>query len=181
LRLSIGVGGSAIFGDGHAARGVDDVELTAFGIGTSVGIGAALVPNLILNLDFVYASFFDSDLEVDGEDRGDSSHADPRLGVGEDQQLLGLGIGMTYYFMPLNLYLAGSLGIGRVTFEDHDGDRGASDWGLAGNLMVGKEWWVDGDWGIGVAAQFLLLWVDDEFLGDVNAYALSLMFSATYN
>jgi hypothetical protein len=181
LRLSLGAAFGAIRGDGHTARGVDEVELTGFGVGTSIAIGAALVPNLILDLDFFYATLFGSDVEVDGDDQGDSGDADPRLGVGEDQQLLGFGLGLTYYFMPVNLYLTGSFGMGRVAFENHAGDRGASDWGLASNLMVGKEWWVDSDWGIGVAAQFLMLWVDDDFLNDVNAYAVSLMVSATYN
>jgi hypothetical protein len=181
LRLSLGAAFGAILGDGHVARGVDEVQLDGFGVGTSIAIGAALVPNLILDVDFFYATLFDSDVEVDGDDLGDSSHADPRLGVGEDHQLLGLGLGLTYYLMPVNIYLAGSFGLGRVSFEAHDGDRGASDWGLASNLMVGKEWWVDSDWGIGVAAQLMLVWVDDDFLNDVNAYALSVMFSATYN
>jgi hypothetical protein len=181
LRLSIGVGGGAILGDGHTVRGVDEVALTGFGIGTSIGIGAAVIPNLILDVDFFHASFFDPDVEADGDDLGESSHVDPRLGVGEDQQLVGFGLGVTYYFMPVNIYLGGSLGVGRVVFEDNDGDRGGSSVGLAGNLMVGKEWWVADDWGIGIAGQLVLLSADDDLLNHVKAYALNVMFSATYN
>jgi hypothetical protein len=181
LRLSVGIGGGVISGDGHVASGVDEVALSSFGIGSSIGLGFALIPNLILHLDLSFASFFNSDVDVDGDDQGAAAYADPGLGVGEDQQLVGLGIGMTYYFMPANIYLSGSLGIGRVVFEDDDGDRGASSVGLAGNLMLGKEWWVANDWGIGIAAQLLLLSVEDDLLNDVNAAALSVLFSASYN
>jgi hypothetical protein len=47
--------------------------------------------------------------------------------------------------------------------------------------MVGKEWWVGADWGIGLAGQFVYVAVEDDVLGDVSGLALSLLFSATYN
>jgi hypothetical protein len=83
--------------------------------------------------------------------------------------------------MPVNIYLAGSVGIGQAVFEDGRGDREGSDIGIVFDAMVGKEWWVGTEWGLGVAGQFIYLRAEDDIFGDVNGIALNAMFSATYN
>lgn len=181
LRLSIGIGGGKVAGDGHILPDIGDVTLSSGGFGTSIGIGGALTDNFILNADLFQARLFDPDVEIDDRDAGDADDLDFELGVGEDVELGGLGVGVTYYIMPVNIYLAGSVGIGQIVFEDGRGDREGSDVGLAINAMVGKEWWVGVDWGIGVAGQFIMVRAEDDILGDVNGYALNVMFSATYN
>jgi hypothetical protein len=97
----------------------------------------------------------------------------------------GVGPGVAYFFMPLNLYLSGTLLLQRVTLsESNDSNRGQAltDVGLAASLMVGKDWWVSDNWGLGVAAQFLLGSARDHY-DDSNwtTAAFALMFTATYN
>jgi hypothetical protein len=181
LRLSIGFGGGAIGGNNHVEPGVDKVTLTGLGLGTSIAVGGAIADNLILDADFFHTSIFDPSVNVDGHHLGRASNLDRDLGIGQDLQLVCFGIGATYYIMPVNLYLAASIGLGRVVFEDVNGARAGSDLGIAGNLMVGKEWWVAPDWGIGIAGQLMLIGVRDEVLGRVGGIAFNVMFSATYN
>ena len=47
--------------------------------------------------------------------------------------------------------------------------------------MIGKEWWVGADWGIGFAGQVVVVAAEDEVLGPINGFAVSALFSATYN
>jgi hypothetical protein len=49
-------------------------------------------------------------------------------------------------------------------------------------VLVGKEWWVGSDWGIGVAAQLLYMHVQD-YTDDagIDALAVNALFTATYN
>ena len=104
--------------------------------------------------------------------------------LGEDTQLnlYGFGIGVTYYVMPLNLYIAGSLGAADANLQI-DGEtrelRDAS--GTAINLMVGKEWWVSDNWGLGVAAQYYRIDMEYANDGELDANAAGLLFSATFN
>lgn len=172
-----------VAGKGHVLRSLpaDEVTLTGGGIGTSIGIGGALTDNFILNADIFHTSILNPNVEVDGQNAGDADDLDVDLGVGEDTELVGLGIGVTYYFMPVNLYLAGSIGLGQIVFVDDRGDRQGGDVGLGMNLMIGKEWWVGTDWGIGVAGQAIIVTAQDPILGDVGGLALNIMFSATYN
>jgi hypothetical protein len=181
LRLSIGIGGGSIAGDDHILTGVDEVTVKSVGLATSIGIGGALTDNLILNANLFQTMLFNPSVDIDGDDVGDADDLDFDIGVGDDAEIGGIGIGVTYYFMPVNIYLAGSVGIGQAVFEDGRGDREGSDIGLVLDAMVGKEWWVGTDWGLGVAGQFIYLRAEDDIFGDVNGIAVNVMFSATYN
>lgn len=180
LRMSIGLGFGGTGGDNHVLTG-EEVALAGLGLNYAIGIGGALTENLVLNADIFHSTIYDPEIQIDGEDAGRTSDLREDLGVGEDFELAGIGIGVTYYLMPANVYLAGSLGIGRVIFVDGSGDRGGSDVGFAANLMIGKEWWVGLDWGIGVAGQLIVIAAEDEILGDVGGIGFGVLFSATYN
>jgi hypothetical protein len=181
LRLAIGFGGGSVWGNDHVLPGVQDVSTSGLGFGTSIAIGGAVTENLILNADLFQATIFNPSVRQDGRHVGDASDLSRDLGVGEDITVAGLGVGLTYYIMPVNIYLAGSIGFGQAVFENELGTRSGSDFGLATNVMVGKEWWVGSDWGIGLAGQFILLATHDDYLGGLNGAIFNLMFSATYN
>jgi hypothetical protein len=180
LRLAIGLGFGGVGGDQQILTG-KEVALSGIGLNFGVGIGGALTENLVLNADLFQATLFNPEVEIDGEDAGRADELKDDLGVGEDSELTGIGIGVTYYLMPANVYFAGSVGIGKVIFVDRSGDRGGSDVGFATNLMIGKEWWVGVDWGIGVAGQLIIIAAKDDILGNVGGLGFGLMFSATYN
>ncbi len=181
LRLSIGIGGARIGGDDHILTGIDEVVIDSVGLATSIGIGGALTDNFILNADLFQTMLFNPSIEIDDDDVGDADDLDFDVGVGDDAEIGGIGIGVTWYIMPVNIYLAGSVGIGQAVFEDGRGDREGSDVGIVFDAMVGKEWWVGTEWGLGVAGQFIYLRAEDDIFGDVNGIALNAMFSATYN
>jgi len=62
-----------------------------------------------------------------------------------------LGVGVTYYLMPANVFLSGAVGFGglQITQNDVDHDTEA---GFATRVGIGKEWFVSDSWGLGLAA-----------------------------
>jgi hypothetical protein len=99
-----------------------------------------------------------------------------------DIVLESMGVGATYYFMPVNLYVSASVGLGLLVFEDDGGQSKDTKGGLSLNGLIGKEWWVGADWGLGIAGQVFFMRVKDYVDNQpMNALAINLLFSATYN
>lgn len=92
------------------------------------------------------------------------------------------GAGLTYYFMPSNIYLSGSLLAARATLEFAD-NKSSSDIGFGFRFSVGKEWWVSDDWGIGVAIFGYYSSVPDKEPSEstISSSSFGVVFSATYN
>lgn len=67
--------------------------------------------------------------------------------------LLSIGPGMNYYFMPSNVYVSAVVALTGLLAGAY-GRSGSSEVGVGARLAVGKEWWVGDRWGIGVAGQF---------------------------
>ncbi len=165
LRLSAGLGGT------HASLNTEPkITLTGPGLVSSVAIGGALTENFILHADFFGGTAFSPKIKQGGREIGT---------INADLSLSGLGIGVTYYVMPMNLYLSGSVGFGVGTLEVTLGEL-STDVGFAGSVMVGKEWWVSDEWGLGVAGQFMYMRLPDQNV-DVDGLAGGILFSATYN
>jgi hypothetical protein len=85
--------------------------------------------------------------------------------------------------MPLNLYLSGSLLLQQILLDKSysDGSDGQLATGLGLSFMVGKEWWVSSDWGLGVAAQLFVASARDQSGTTWNTGTLAILFSATWN
>ena len=107
---------------------------------------------------------------------------------------LGTGALLTgaYYLLPAHLYFSGTLTLsylsrgyyGVSSGSEGSGGNGAilTNTDIGGSFMVGKEWWVSANWGLGVAgivhiASMKLPNTDSR----ATAEALSLVLSATYN
>ena len=157
LRLTTGIG--------YGTTG-DEVKLSGAGGMTTIGIGYAIMENLIVNADIWALHAIDPTIEFDGKE----AEVDGGLDIS------GLGIGLTYYLMPANIYVTGSLGMADATLEVDGYGEFESDSGLGVNLAVGKEWWVSDNWGLGVAGQVFFADIEDE-----SAIAGGILFSATYN
>ena len=67
--------------------------------------------------------------------------------------------------------------------DDYGNTRYQSKAGLGLHFMIGKEWWVSEQWGIGVAATLATLWADDRDLSGAKwrATAGGVAFVATCN
>ena len=97
----------------------------------------------------------------------------------------GMGLNVTYYFMPVNVYLSASPSL---TFQSSMTRFGgttsvSSRAGFGAKLSVGKEWWVGDHWGLGVAGQFFTSWngASGSGMGTWSTVAGGVAFSATYN
>lgn len=92
-----------------------------------------------------------------------------------------LGVGFTYYIMPINICFSPSIGMGRLTIEDEE-EAADTDMGPAVDVTLGKEWWVSNEWGLGASGSFGYHHIKE---ANINEYfsgiSFSLRFTATFN
>jgi hypothetical protein len=155
-----------------------EVELSG-GLGKtgafSIGLGYAVVPNFILAAHFWGAGVIEPDVSVGGQDLG--SATDSTL------SLTGVGLNLTYYFMPINIYVSVTPSLGSLTAEQ-GGNTSDSENGFAIRLAVGKEWWVSDNWGLGLNLQYAHSSNDDSADAGAPTWGTNwfgVAFSATYN
>jgi hypothetical protein len=172
-RVSVGGGtaGSAFDGvmDGPGTRA--KVELSGTSGEMNLALGGVVAPNLA-----VHATLWGWAIRNPKVTWSDStSHT-----LEGAATMTAIGVGVTYYFMPANVYASGSVGLGRLRFSgDVSGETGN---GPALDLTVGKEWWVGPSWGLGVAAGFSYHSLPDK--GTVEPWSgtsFGLRLSATYD
>jgi hypothetical protein len=134
-------------------------------------IGGAVSENLIFAAHVFDAVAVNPDVSVSGF--GSSSTTNTTL------TMWGMGPEMTWYIMPQNIYLSGTVGFTKMTIQS-GGSTGETDWGFGARFGVGKEWWVSDHWGLGVAGQASLSSNPDAG-NTLRTWALGVAFSATYN
>jgi len=166
LRMDLGVGGMA----SRADVGPSEVEFSGGAGEFSIAVGGAVAENLILAGHLWGASTEDPAVKVDGHDIGDANGT---------LSLSGLGLNVTYYLMPANVYFSVTPSLTTLSLESrgrtYDTDRG---FGL--HLAVGKEWWVSDNWGLGLNGQVAVSGNEDA--GDTWTTAwVGIAFSATFN
>jgi hypothetical protein len=163
-----------------ASESYGGATYTYSGLGESLSaaFGGTIAPNLILYGELLGTSVSNASLSYGGATQPYS---------GTDVTLFGFGPGLAYYVEPVNLYLSGTLTFTQVSFTDtYSGyPSGDSNLGIGLSFMVGKEWWVTRDWGIGIAGQVHVATMSDTpapgYDTRLRAAALSMLFSATYN
>ncbi len=157
LRLLLGIGVGGYLGAGQAFGDRDPMELAPAGMG-SVALGGEVSTNLLAYGELWGHAHFGYGLS---HRRDETDEAD-YFGLGS------MALGLSYYFMPANVYVAASVGpawsvVGRVvdvyvaagrrhSYEQWI-EESETGWGLGATLGVGKEWWVSDDWGLGVGAR----------------------------
>lgn len=167
LRLSAGFGTASTE---TSASGV------AFGLSGMTGdvnlaIGGMVAPHLALHGTLFGWMVDDPEFEIGGISV--DAHADLDLNA--------IGGGLTYYFMPVNIYVSGSLGAGTLAIEGPGGE-GETDTGVVLDLTAGKEWWVGNRWGIGIAGAFGYHDVPEEGLpNNWSGTSFAIRFTATMN
>jgi hypothetical protein len=167
LRLSAGLGGADT---GPEIQGDDPVFSGASG-DLNIAIGGVVSPGLALHGTLWGWSINEPELEWLGAEGW----------VPGDLSLSAIGGGVTYYFMPSNLYLSGSLGFATLSLDLDETELAKSDTGLALDFTVGKEWWVGARWGLGVAGAFGYHSVPGDAGEDWSGKSVAIRFSATYN
>lgn len=147
-----------------------------------LAIGKSLNPNFALHASLWgwSASKPDAELVITGL-------GSDKQGVDGTVTMGAVGLGGTYFFMPLNAYVTGSVGLARLKVEDNQsGADGNSDSGFGFQVAVGKEWWVGQNFGLGVAGDMSYFSAKDnaELLGTTDSWggpAFGLRLSATFN
>ncbi len=167
------------FGDFTASESYAGATDTYSGIGATYGaaFGGAIAPNLILYGEFLGTTVTNATLSYGG---GTPDYS------GLDLTMFGFGPGVAYYIEPINLYLSGTLTFTQISFSDTNtaAPLDSTNLGIGFSFMIGKEWWITPDWGIGLAGQIHVATMGDTVSGydtRMRAAAFSLLFSATYN
>ncbi len=135
---------------------------SAFGL----SLGGAVTENLILHGDFwLWGTLFE-----------DHDHYQ------RDFTSLSFSLGLTYYFMPVNVYLSADVGHSLTVLNMYDDGEHEYETmpGVSLGLSVGKEWWVSDNWGLGLAARGTYGYAKSDDL-TVHQGGGMLLFSATFN
>lgn len=126
-------------GDGGATN------LNGWGAAVSVAVGAAIIDDFVLYGELSGASALNPSVQAP------SSEGPGHLGIA--LTTLGVGGGLAYYFMPVDLYVSGAVMLAQARAVERSSERllGRTAWGPATAFSVGKEWWLSDHFGLGVA------------------------------
>lgn len=153
----------------------EKLRVTGSGPQFTLAVGSALSDmNLALYAEFQFTVVSDPTVQIDEMPAGNVDN----VGAGS------FGLGATYYFMPINIYLAGTVGSGSANVVlDRDADKPAGQTGTGLSLRgsVGKEWWTSSNWGIGVAAHVLFMSLPDSDHSTLTLLSAGISGTATYN
>jgi hypothetical protein len=150
-------------------------EATFGGVGGAleIAVGAVVTDSLALHVTLFGATLSEPTLTVNENDLPDVN--------GRAFLASMLGVGATYYFMPANVYVSASFGLGGMRMVPKKGAKNMdTKGGFAWELLAGKEWWIAGEWGLGAALQVAYVNVPDQ--GErSSALAVNALLSVTYN
>lgn len=115
-------------------------------------IGWAVKENLILHLTGISYSMPGPTVITTVNNNSTTTKTSSSYNIGEAFD----GIGMTYYLMPSNVFLSGSLGLGQFVVSGNENSlgNGKTNAGFSMQLKLGKEWWVSKNWGLGVGLAY---------------------------
>ena len=183
VRLTLGLGAGSVSQDYSNVADLE-VELSGGGLMWSADFGAGVTERLT-----VHARIGQLLLPAP---RFSARNAAP--GSPESQPLAGgstltatlVGVGATYNFMPINLYLTAIGGLSVISLDLGDADDDDQEvvrTGVGFNFDVGKEWWVASQLGLGVGARFWWATGGAEYRGakfDRTLLGLGIVLSSTY-
>ncbi len=175
LRLQGGAGSGKMVEEDFLGS---DMTLSGMASVLRVQIGGSVSNNLVLFGEAGAFVMSDPDLEW-----GDLSGAME----GVDLSISDFGAGLSYYFMPSNIYLSGTVTISRDKIEIKELNlSGSTQSGVGFYFSIGKEWWVSADWGLGAAGFMYFSQTTDKYESANKEYTVKntvfgLLFSATYH
>ncbi|HEX9251144.1 MAG TPA: hypothetical protein VF870_02830 [Ignavibacteriaceae bacterium] len=151
-----------------------DLKMSGVGTEFRVQIGGCVSENLILFGDLGGVVVMSPNIEWAGNS---TSSDNTSLTISE------FGGGLTYYFMPENIYVSFSAVLPVATIEFNT-TKGESKMGFGFFLSAGKEWWIAEQWGLGAALYGSYGSMKDkgEFADNaISTYSFGVAFSATLN
>lgn len=155
-QLRVSLGGGGLYAYQGLPGGSDEISGGSYAL--DFALGEMVLDRLALQLDFAI-------MHAPGAARG----------VLESTRFtaLNLGVGVTYWVMPHNVYLAGALGLSSSAVQasslhvadEEIPDIEASGVGLGLHLSAGKQWWISQRTGLGLSLSMLALSMPND-LGD---------------
>ena len=168
-----------IAGPSYSTQTLNDasIDMNVKGISGSFNcqVGAEIAENLNAFGEVAGFTITNPEVEIDGKvydtDEVKSS-------------CFGFGGGLTYYFMPSNFYVTGSIQAAKAKIEYEKGNTkfvGESNYGFGVFAGVGKEWWISDDWALGAVVFFSYSSVPDKDSDEVTISNVTFgaAFSAT--
>ncbi len=137
--------------------------ISGAGIALDVSLGGAVVENVILAGHVWSGGIFSS--------------------AGNKQVLVNMGPEITWYSMPLNIYVSATPAIAQLSLYSRGTEISETDFGFGANLAAGREWWVSDHWGLGVAVQGVFARTPEKAPSTAQwtTWGATLAMSATYN
>ncbi len=175
LRFHAGAGSGNVVEEFGSAG---DMKFTGLAGVFRLQIGGSIADNLVAYGEL--GAFVISDPELEWNEISGTME-DVNLSISD------FGAGLTYYFMPSNIYLSGTFTISKNKIESTVNDISAStESGIGGYLAIGKEWWVSAEWGLGVAGFYYFSQATDkdDFANaeyDIKNSVFGIVFSATFH
>jgi hypothetical protein len=152
-----------------------DATVSGFAGLAGVSIGGAIAENVILSAHVYDAVSSNPTVSLGGSSQNTSNTSVTMFGVGPE---------LTYYFMPNNVYLSGTVALSRMS-SSVNGTDASTDWGFGSRVTLGKEWWVSQHWGLGLSGHISYAINNDPNANGggqpLSSWALGAAFSATYN
>jgi hypothetical protein len=167
---------------GGNAGSWDNITFSGPGGILDLKVGGAVAENLLLSADFIGRSVRGPDMET----IGGTTELDDDVVLSDGT----IGLGLTYYVMPANVFVSGTLGVGAFRLRNvdaEDEDPVDTKAGLSLHAKVGKEWWAARDWGLGVAVGYGFVGAerdedsDADFNGDYSSHKVYVLFNTTFN
>ncbi|HEY0710004.1 MAG TPA: hypothetical protein VGG33_24540, partial [Polyangia bacterium] len=162
-----------LLGPGYASfNGPSTIKLSGFGVGFALDAGGAISENLIAFGQLMVNSINDPELtgaRLNGTVEGTFGSQ-------------GIGAGLSYYIMPMNAFVSGSLLFASLNSQlDGEEESSSEGKGIGVNLVAGKEFWVSSNWGLGIAAQMALSRVTDDADDEWTNVGFSIGMTGTFN
>jgi hypothetical protein len=169
LRLDGGVG----YLSSSTSLAGTSASMSGVAIPFGIAIGGAVAENFIIAGDLWGIAAVSPTYELGGQS---ASSGDSSFSLG------GIGINLTYYFMPHNIYLSVTPSLVGLSMS-RSGISASSEAGFGAKVGLGKEWWVGDHWGLGIAGQFFFGINDDTGTNPPTWTTLGggVAFSATFN
>jgi hypothetical protein len=172
-RATIGLGGASVKTTTTSSNApVSDFSGAVLGL--SLDVGGAPTENLVLHGRLADMTVLSPRARIQGVNQPDPNQS--------SADVLLLAPAITYYVMPINIYATGAVGFSWLfeRYRDILGDDHSyrTKAGVGLNIDLGKEWWVNEQWGFGAAGRFWYTLITADNRDTVTGFAL--LFSATY-
>ncbi|HEY3370684.1 MAG TPA: hypothetical protein VGK10_07545 [Prolixibacteraceae bacterium] len=185
LSMNLGPVFGNIRDDVKAFQGASAYNLDMSGSGTvmDLKIGGAIRENLILHATLISNLVSAPNIVKTTNNYSTSGKQPQSFSISEDMY----GAGLTYYAMPSNLFVSGSIGLGTYTVLDKgvNNTNITTQGGFSMQLKMGKEWWVSKNWGLGVGLTYSKTNVNnDPSNGEsevLNSDRFGILFNTTFN